>query len=416
MVVDKTFYDRLEVSPDASENDIKKAYRKKALQYHPDKNPDNKEEAESKFKELTEAYEILSNSEKRKTYDKYGVGGIKDSDHDPSFFGKMYNDIFSNMFKFDTSPKQKSMPDIKVEVEVNMNEAYTGKNVKISFDRYNFQDAKLKDIACKKCKGSGAVKVVKRMGPMTQVTSGACNQCNQTGLDESQLETENVEMEHHIPKGVYDGVEIVIKNKGHQKDDSDDARTNVIIRIKENKRTQTIHGTEYTRGVSGKPHNILMELPLELHECIVGTSKKFKAINGKNTHLSIPEQTFDDILIVRNQGMPVYNKVDQFGDLYIKTSLENKKLSEKTKDAIWKELTGEARHKFTGKTWNCVKVDNMSDKSSDSDSDSDENPFKSGFSGIPGMEGGIPGMPPGMGIPPGMGMPGGMGVPQCPQQ
>lgn len=71
------FYDRLEVSPNASETDLKKQYRKLAMKFHPDKNPDNRQEAEEKFKEITAAYEVLSDPKKREIYDQYGEEGLK---------------------------------------------------------------------------------------------------------------------------------------------------------------------------------------------------------------------------------------------------------------------------------------------------------------------------------------------------
>ena len=111
------YYEILEISKDASENDIKKAYRKQALKWHPDKNPDNKEEAEAKFKSISEAYEVLSDKEKRSVYDRYGKEGLSNGGgggfgsgtgagfhftfHDPNeifreFFGG--RDPFANMF------------------------------------------------------------------------------------------------------------------------------------------------------------------------------------------------------------------------------------------------------------------------------------------------------------------------------
>jgi DnaJ family protein B protein 4 len=99
MVVDTYYYDILELKPNVNENDIKKAYKKLAFKWHPDKNPDNKEEAEIKFKEVAKAYEILSDNEKRKLYDKLGKDGL-DKFGEQSGPGPFHNpfDVFNHMF------------------------------------------------------------------------------------------------------------------------------------------------------------------------------------------------------------------------------------------------------------------------------------------------------------------------------
>ena len=112
MVVENYQYDILGVPSDAPEEVIKKTYRKLAVKWHPDKNPDNRDEAEAKFKEITEAYEILSDTAKRETYDKFGKAGINEScQRDPAFMKKMYDDIFKGVFDmFETSGMPQGMP------------------------------------------------------------------------------------------------------------------------------------------------------------------------------------------------------------------------------------------------------------------------------------------------------------------
>jgi len=144
MVKETELYDRLGVSPQASGEDIKKAYRKMAIKYHPDKNPNNPE-AEAKFKEISEAYEVLSDENKRQMYDKYGKEALKEgtghSAHDifEQFFGGGFGNFFGG------GPRgPKKTEDIVHELQVTLEDLYKGKTTKLSVTR---------NIICSSCSG-----------------------------------------------------------------------------------------------------------------------------------------------------------------------------------------------------------------------------------------------------------------------
>jgi DnaJ-class molecular chaperone len=195
----KNYYEILQVSKDAKEDEIKKMYKKLAIKWHPDKNIDNKEESEKKFKEISEAYQVLSNPEKRQIYDNYGEEGLKNNGinengpfNTPDDIFKMFfgghrtpfsNNFEENSFFNNKDTVKKTEPKI-VNIPITLKECYSGTKKKITL--------KLK-ILCKKCDGHGGlnlktcnncsgqgVKVIDRIiGPgMIQRIQTSCNVCN----------------------------------------------------------------------------------------------------------------------------------------------------------------------------------------------------------------------------------------------
>ena len=192
----KDYYTILELNNDASIDDIKKSYKKLAIKWHPDKNPDNREFAEEKFKEITEAYSILSDEEKKQKYDQFGIcdgeapnfeGGFPDIAEMFEGAGFPFGNMFGNMFGERTQQKQKPIQEVKIGL--TFNELFRGCDKKIEIDincmciectgTGSIDKIKPK---CDKCKGKGAFMVIRPIGPgMVQQQAIPCDKCQQTG-------------------------------------------------------------------------------------------------------------------------------------------------------------------------------------------------------------------------------------------
>lgn len=165
----RDYYELLEVSRDASDADIKKAYRKLAMKYHPDRNPDDSS-SEEKFKEIQNAYSILSDSQKRAAYDQFGHAGVDPSRGGPGGFGgfgDVFEDIFENIFSGGRGQGRQSRgqrgSDLQFNVQLSLEEAALGKEVEITVPRHG---------TCNTCEGSGAKK---------GTTPKSCDTCNGIG-------------------------------------------------------------------------------------------------------------------------------------------------------------------------------------------------------------------------------------------
>jgi molecular chaperone DnaJ len=237
----KDYYEILGVSKDASQQDIKAHYRKLALKYHPDRNPDNKD-AENKFKEAAEAYEVLSDPEKRRKYDQYGhsgiegMGGFSSQDVNMEDIFSQFGDIFGGIFgqgggrtrqKRQTAPTPKRGHDLYKEITITLKESFLGTKQEVSY--YHF-------IPCQACEGKGAQKgtiyqtctTCHGTGQQTyqqgffafSQTCGTCmgegftipSPCQSCGGQSRIQRFEKITPT--IPRGIFDGAELRISGKG----------------------------------------------------------------------------------------------------------------------------------------------------------------------------------------------------------
>ena len=335
MVRDTKLYDELGVSPNASESELKKAYRKLSIKWHPDKNPNNKDEATKKFQEISEAYSILSDPEKRSTYDQVGMDFVKNQSGGP---GMDPSDIFSQFFGGNSpfgggSPfgfnfggrggrPQKTQEDINVKINVTLEQIYNEEFIDINYpqkvyckDSDGTGTKSKKTPVCPDCNGQGKKVQVVRMGPMIQQMVQDCQKCRGTGrfVPENDkcpncsgkgfnVKTKSIRIP--LRNGLEKGNKIQLEKKGHQ---LKDGKTDLIIIIDE------LPHSNFKRDGS----NLITEVTLELYQSLFGFDKIIKHLDGSNLHISSSSKIEDgDIKRIVNKGMMnLRTKVP--GDLFI---------------------------------------------------------------------------------------------------
>lgn len=317
------YYKRLCIDKNANSSDIKKAYRKLAVQLHPDKPTGNEE----KFKEISEAYEVLSNPEKKDLYDKYGEEGL-DNDGPSSA-----NDIFNMMFNnSNRGPKRRQRTkDVVSKIELSLEDMYNGKD--ISFNIKHKRICKIcngnglkknaKKNNCKVCGGKGVRIQIIQLGPgMIQQSQSPCNNCRGTGKivkneDKCQKcngnqvceETKNLTL--HINKGTHNNEKIVFEGESDQLPDTDPGDIVFIL--------------------VNKPHNIfkrknndlLIEKSITLTEALVGLKFTFVHLDGRKLLISNEGSVQPgEVKLISNEGMPINNDPFHRGNLFIKFNIK----------------------------------------------------------------------------------------------
>ncbi len=328
----KDYYKVLGVTKQSTEEEIKKAYRKLALKYHPDKNPEDKE-AESKFKEITEAYEVLSNPEKRKKYDSYGFDFNKRMNYDDIFSGfghgpsmdDLFGDLFGN-YKNRTNNRTSIKPkgkNLKIQLGLTTEEIILGSEKKLLINRNivcnscsgNGSKNGTSLNNCKTCSGTGRVVYAQRTSFGIMRQEAVCSDCGGSGrvvLEKCDVchgvGFENIkdEVEINIPKGARSGMQFAIKNKGDESlygGESGD----LLIDIYHKQDDRYMFEND----------DIIIDLHIDLIDAIRGVqSFELDTPHGK-IKLNIPENSYTGkALRIQNKGLPLYNST-QAGDLYI---------------------------------------------------------------------------------------------------
>lgn len=399
MNTNQCYYDILNVSKTATQREIKSAYKKCALKYHPDKclgDQEEKSKSEQKFKDVSEAYTVLSDENSRKTYDTYGRDGLRNGGGPNMPEG--VEELFRNMGGFggfggfnnrNNAQKKKvlTMPNLVHNLTVNMKDIYMGVSIVFKIIRFVLKKNKQiqrENIVCQICKGDGMVTRIMQMGPgmMTQ-TQQPCNKCSGSGvvLSDDFFDKIECEVSRTIPKGIFNGEKIVIENKGHdipecfRDKNTTKTKTDLIIVIKEtefNVMDKKNTCVKYSRGVNKNPFDIAVELTLDAHEAICGTYTTLPFIDGSDLCVNIPSGIIfnkdNRIIVIPQKGMPYYKQKNIFGDLYIIVNIkDNVSLSTEQINNIWNIFTGTNKNTFdSAKPQNTVNGINIDTFNKDS--------------------------------------------------
>jgi len=344
------YYEVLQVSKDATLTEIKKAYRKLALKYHPDKNPGDKE-AEEKFKLINEAYAVLSDEEKRRIYDMYGKEGLNGQSQGGGFSGGMddimdiFNSMFGDAFGFNTRNRNSSMPyplDIEIEITLEFNEAVFGceKEIEISY-KEPCPDCKgtgAKDgefINCDYCKGHG--QIMMRQGFMTftqecpkchgegRVIKDICVTCSGSGgINKSEKINVN------IPAGVNVGNRLRVPAKGNVDNRGNRGDLYIHFDIKDDE--------HFVRDGD----DIYIEVPVFFTQILLSEEIQVPSLEGEVTIKLSPKVRDKEHFIFKNKGVPNVNNpsyrgrfIAQIKIIYPKKlNKEQKELVEKLQDSF----------------------------------------------------------------------------------
>ncbi|MFO7791872.1 MAG: molecular chaperone DnaJ [Candidatus Saliniplasma sp.] len=350
----KDYYDILGVDKDASKSEIKKAYRKKAKRYHPDKNPDDPDKAREKFKEVSEAYEVLADEDKRRRYDRYGEAGVKDQfsqgdftwqdfshrddleDIFSEFFGGRrsagrsggFEDIFSDLFgrrRSSRRSREKRGSDLRATLEVTLEDIQDGTEKTIKLNRKapcevcgGSGSTSGDTRRCPECDGRGEVKQVQRRGIQQLITVSQCSKCGGTGeIVENPCENcdgigrvpkrETISIK--VPPGVENGSRLRVPGKGDAGPrGATPGDLYILIRVKQ-------HELFQRRG----PH-IYLEVPITMTQAALGDEIKVPTLEG-NVKLKIPPGTqYGTNLRLEGKGLPTGrgDKGDQIVQVKIK--------------------------------------------------------------------------------------------------
>ena len=345
----RDYYDILGVSKGASDDELKKAYRKLAIKYHPDKNPDNPE-AEEKFKEAAEAYEVLSNADKRAQYDRFGhdgmrggfggAGGGMNMDDIFSQFGDIFGggSPFESFFGGGGRSRQRKGTNLRVKLKLTLNEIADGVEKKIKVKRLIEADG-VTFKTCNTCGGSGQMKKVVNTMLGQMVSTSTCSTCNGSGkvidyrppgVDSTGLEMQEEVIPIKIPAGVSDGMQLSMSGKGNMAPGGG-VPGDLLIVIEEQE-----HEVLKRDG-----NNIVFDLYVNFADAALGSSVEVPTIDGKVRIKIDPGTQSGKILRLRGKGVRDINGYGK-GDQLIHVNVWTPKKLNSEEKAILEKLRSSA--------------------------------------------------------------------------
>ncbi|HBD93315.1 MAG: molecular chaperone DnaJ [Spirochaetes bacterium GWF1_31_7] len=360
----RDYYEVLGVQKNASVDEIKKAYRKLAMQYHPDKNPGDKA-AEDKFKEATESYTILSDENKRSRYDQFGFAGVEGQSGGNPFegggdFGDAFSgfeDIFSSFFGggfggggSSRRGRTQRGSDLLYTLEISLEDAALGKNVDITYERHVKCDScrgtgsksSSGKKRCPECGGSGQVRRTQgffsvastcgRCRGTGEIIEDPCPSCSGSGL-KREKNTKNIK----IPAGIDSGKRIIIRGEGDagpEGTQSGDLHIKFVVK----------HHNYFVR----EGYDLKLHIPISYTQAALGDEINVKTIDSKTIKIKIPAGCENGkVLRIKNAGIEYLESAGRKGDLFIqvfvdvpsKISKEEKMILEKLREIKPEVLT-----------------------------------------------------------------------------
>lgn len=333
MVKETGFYDILGVQPGCSADDLKKAYRKLALKYHPDKNPNEGE----KFKAISQAYEVLSNEEKRRLYDMGGEKAIKEG----GMSSTSPMDIFDMFFGMGRPGKRDQGPrkgkDMHFALSVTLEELYNGSTRKLRVNRKEIcQECKgsgtrspdLKPEQCNNCHGTGMSIRVERMknnSNFIQQIQSVCSECNGEGekisakdrckkCNGAKVVKNSKVLEVHIDKGMWDGQKITFAGEADQDPSYEPGDIVVVLEQKEHETFKRVNLV-----------NLMTIIKITLTESLCGFQKTITTLDNRILLItSLPGEVIkhNAVKCIPGEGMPTYKNPFEKGKLIIQFNVE----------------------------------------------------------------------------------------------
>eukprot|EP01102_Stenamoeba_stenopodia_P011447 TRINITY_DN3519_c0_g1_i1.p1 TRINITY_DN3519_c0_g1~~TRINITY_DN3519_c0_g1_i1.p1 ORF type:complete len:374 (-),score=47.89 TRINITY_DN3519_c0_g1_i1:38-1159(-) len=344
----KDFYSILGVPRSAEQKQISKAYRELSRKYHPDKNPGDKE-AENKFVEISNAYDVLSDPDKRRTYDMYGEEGLTQQGGGHGGFHDPF-DIFAQHFGGGNRQQQQhsnKKPEIVIPLEVTLEDLYNGATHRLSHKKQilctkcrglgtkNANDLE----TCPDCRGKGVKIQTHQIGPgFVQQIQTVCDKCSGKGriakskcphCKGTKIEQGEDVLTMVIERGMGDGSRIIFEGEGDESPDTQPG--DVVFEI------VTAPHHRFTR----KGNDLQIKIKITLLEALVGFKRTFKHLDGHEVVLERSEITTPGFIdVIYEEGMPQHNFPSLSGNLLVEYTIEfPKSLTESQRSEISKILS-----------------------------------------------------------------------------